>query len=243
MQNGKEQRMVVVPYRPELKLYAIGGGLALVVVAAALAWFVGYDSGRGIQAEVLAELDSLREESQRQQGVIADLEQQQVNLQQGARVDRDSAEQVRKSLVEREARIAELEEEIGFYRNLMAPTATEKGLSIRSLSLQPTKDPRVFQFRLVVQQLAKKHKLLKGSVRFDIRGMNLGEPTILSLEALSEQVGEQNIKLRFKYFQNIEGELRLPDGFEPVGIDIVARSTAPQAAEIEKHFEWLVQEV
>ena len=243
MQNTKEQRMVVVPYRPELKFYALGGAVVAVMLSAALFWWLGYDSGRGIQSELLVELDGLRQGSEKSALKIAALEQELVNMRQGARVDRDSAEHVRGTLLEREARIAELEEEIGFYRNLMAPTATENGLSIRTLSLQPTNDTRVFEYRLVVQQLAKKHNLLKGSLRVDIRGMQNGEPAILSLKELSEQVNDAQIRLRFKYFQNIEGELRLPEGFEPVGIDISARSTAPQAAHIEKHFEWLVQEV
>lgn len=61
-----------------------------------------------------------------------------------------------------------------------------------------------------------------------------------SLNSLSEQLQGDDIKLRFKYFQAIDGSLQLPAGFEVDRIDIVARATAPKKVQVEKHFSWFV---
>ena len=122
----------------------------------------------------------------------------------------------------------------------MAPTERERGLSIRSWEVYPTGDPRRFQFKLVVQQLAVKHALLKGGVTVQLVGKQNGVEQIFPLNILSEQIETMPARLRFKYFQYVDGELQLPEGFSVERVDIVAKATAPKAAQIEKHYSWVV---
>ena len=60
------------------------------------------------------------------------------------------------------------------------------------------------------------------------------------LNILSEQVEKENTRLRFKYFQYIDGELQLPEGFAVERVDIVAKATTPKAVQIEKRYSWVV---
>jgi len=62
------------------------------------------------------------------------------------------------------------------------------------------------------------------------------------LRELSESVSTDTVKLRFKYFQTVKGELTLPVGFDPEAIELVARSIGSEAVTIEKRFGWLVEE-
>jgi len=92
-----------------------------------------------------------------------------------------------------------------------------------------------------LQQLALKHNVLKGSVSVSVVGIQDGLQKTYSLGQLL--VGQESaaLKLRFKYFQNIEGELQLPSGFEPQRVDVVAKATSPKSVEVEKHYGWLVE--
>jgi hypothetical protein len=63
----------------------------------------------------------------------------------------------------------------------------------------------------------------------------------LSLKGLSSQVEAQQIDLRFKYFQYVEGELELPVGFVAERVDVTARASKPKKVQVEKQFAWLSQ--
>jgi len=54
---------------------------------------------------------------------------------------------------------------------------------------------------------------------------------------------QEAIRFRFRYFQNINGELVLPDGFEPREVMIVAQSSGNNAQRLEKRFEWRLKNV
>ena len=159
----------------------------------------------------------------------------------GAEIDRQALENVRGTVREHRQTIAERNEEISFYKGLMSPTDRERGLGIRSWELYSSADPRRFQFKLILQQLAVKHRLLRGNVAVELVGTLAGEVKKLSLHRVSAQIKEQQIDLRFKYFQYVEGELELPVGFVPERVDIVATASKPKAVQVEKQFGWLSQ--
>jgi hypothetical protein len=60
----------------------------------------------------------------------------------------------------------------------------------------------------------------------------------LSLSDLNSSGGP--IRFRFRYFQNIDGELTVPAGFEPRQIKVVAQSSGRNRQRLEKKFDWLL---
>lgn len=173
---------------------------------------------------------------------LAEAQQRLNNLEVGAQVDRDSVELLRQNIRKQQQTIAALEEENAFYKGLMAPTERERGLGIRGWELYRGSEPGRFHYKLTVQQLAVKHSVLSGYVTVDIAGRRNSKETSLALHSVSPQFDEKQLKLRFKYFQNIEGELHLPADFEPQRVDVVAYASRPKKARIERHFGWVVQE-
>ncbi|CAN0527437.1 unnamed protein product, partial [Scytosiphon promiscuus] len=51
-----------------------------------------------------------------------------------------------------------------------------------------------------------------------------------------------DIRLRFKYFQNIEGELVLPENFVPERLQVAAVSLEPVEKSINQNFSWVVDQ-
>jgi hypothetical protein len=81
---------------------------------------------------------------------------------------------------------------------------------------------------------------LNGHVNVNVVGRLDGEQVVIPIRELSEDEEQLDIKLRFRLFQNIEGELALPAGFEPEQIHIAAISTSPANKSINKNFSWVV---
>ena len=104
-----------------------------------------------------------------------------------------------------------------------------------------TERPRTYRYKVVVQQLATQHQVLTGTLNFNVVGRQSGEAKVLALKDLSSNVDTDAIKLRFKYFQNVEGELMLPEGFEPERIELEARPSGSSSTVIEKRLTWQAQ--
>jgi hypothetical protein len=157
-------------------------------------------------------------------------------------IDRAALEIVRIELAEQQETISELEKGVHFYRNLMAPGEMSEGLSVHSVDLKGSPGSGPYQFRILVQQSSRKHELLTGTLEVVVKGERAGEPISYNLSDLSEQVPDADIRLRFKYFQAIDGELELPEGFTPVTVSTTARSSKPRRALVQKDFPWSAQE-
>jgi len=120
----------------------------------------------------------------------------------------------------------------------MAPSELEKGLSLRGWEVRAMADPQQFHFKLIVQQLALKHRLLYGAVTVNVSGRQNGKPRTVSLHELSEEINNERVKLRFKYFQTIEGDLVLPKGFEPEQVRVSVAAVKPKPMKVEKSYVW-----
>jgi hypothetical protein len=46
------------------------------------------------------------------------------------------------------------------------------------------------------------------------------------------------VRFRFRYFQDVEGDLRLPEGFEPYEIQVVAQAEGGSTSQAERTFQW-----
>jgi hypothetical protein len=157
-------------------------------------------------------------------------------------VDRQALEMVRRDIASQKEQIANLEEGIGFYRGLMAPGEIAQGLSLRRPELIPQEEPATYAFRIIAQQDAQKHQLLKGELSAEVFGQLFNQQVSYPLAQLSEDLENNVVALRFRYFQSVEGVLTLPEGFEPQGISIVATVSSPHKSEASERFVWQVQE-
>jgi hypothetical protein len=173
---------------------------------------------------------------------VEDLQQWQANNQTRRDIDAAALEMVRLDLASQQETIAELERGIKFYKSLMAPGELQEGLSVRSIDIIAEDEPGYYQFRILVQQSARRHQLLTGSLNVSVVGEMDGKAARFDLSALSEDVPNANIRLRFKYFQSIDIVLVLPAGFTPQVVQMSAKSTAPRRSEISEEFPWSVQE-
>lgn len=245
-QKSPHYRSVVVPYRPERKV-AIAVLLVLVCIVVGIsAYFFGIrnaDSGFKLMEQ---QRNDLQLELSEVTATLAQVRQDLANTAVGSEIDRAAMDDVRELLKSKNEEIAELAEENAFYKGLMAPSEREKGLSIRGWDVYSTTDPNKFRYRMVVQQLALKHLLISGYVNIQIVGSQANDKgevveKAFHLNTLSNELNDKNIKIRFKYFQNIEGELRLPEGFTPGQVKLVAKASKPKYVELEKNYAWTVQ--
>lgn len=163
---------------------------------------------------------------------------------QGTRheVDRHALELVRRDMAAQQEEIAALEEGLAFYRSLISPEELGAGLGLRKLELMVGSPPGTYLFRIVVQQEARKHELLKGQLQVTLAGQVAGEPAEYALGQLSDEVEGDSLPLSFRYFQAVEGTITLPEGFAPEFVTVVASTSKPHKLEVMKQYPWQLDE-
>jgi hypothetical protein len=235
-------RSVVIQHHPGRQRRRLLWGCVLAVVVFGGGMVLGAYSSYRLLWSSEGEYGELRDHIALQERELESLRQwQSVNLTR-REVDAAALELVRQELASQQAMIAELDRGIRFYKSLMAPGEVAEGLNIRSIDLMTNGESRRYQFRILVQQSSRKHALMTGTLNVRVAGLSAGEVVEFDLSELSRQVPKADIRLRFKYFQAIDGELELPEGFIPQLVRISAISTKPRRSEVIEEFPWSVQE-
>lgn len=239
---SKQYAMTVVPHRPIRRVVTISA-LSITVLLFIIGSFYG---GRyyavGNASSVDAERNELREKYSEKVAQVSKLEQQVANLKLAAEVDRKANDEVRAEVVQLKEQLNELEEKNSFYLSVMRPEPGSKGLVVDSPLITSADAPGVYKYNLVIKQIVTKHRKVSGYLEFEILG-NQGDALVrLALKDVSKTVNTERIKLSFKYFQRIEGEMALPEGFVPKRLEIKVVAQKPSSVTIDKKFGWLLKE-
>ncbi len=236
VKGSKQHQMVVVPHRPWLRASV---WMLFLVIAAGIAWatyFYGLSMGIATRVEVIEERDAIRTQLAQSLVLIEDQRQEIADLKVGNEIDTRATEEVQQTVEQLQDRIAQLNEEIGFYKGVMVPNADDKGLRIERLNVRGAGDGSQFRYSLLLTQVVDKHDFIQGGVTIQVEGRQDEIETALPLEQISDADG--SIRFRFRYFQNIDGELTIPEGFEPRAVTVVAQSTGRGGQRLEKSFDW-----
>lgn len=198
----------------------------LVLVFSLAAGIVGYAGGLAEQNRRLVMVETSNQALLNEVATLRDQHQQlrlQLASQQGNhRVDIEALREARSTIVALKTELAELTSDLGFYRSIMAPSEMERGFQLDSFQLSPADGEGVFDYDLVVIQVGNNERFRSGWIRLVIEGVRNDEPLTLELHEVSENADESGIRYRFRYFQDIEGRLVLPEGFQPESVQVVA---------------------
>ncbi|WP_417568424.1 DUF6776 family protein [Marinobacter sp.] len=237
-QRKPAEEYVVIRHRPGYRLRRTAILLVFTLVAAVAGYAAGLAQGgfRFSSAEesnqVLEnEVDTLRDDYRKAR-------QQLINLERGRVIDEQALNQARKTIVDLETRIVSLQSDLTFYKNIMAPSEASKGLQVDSFTMTPNRSQGAFDFKLVLTQVGNNKSYISGVVAVNVIGMRDEEKEVIALRDLSEDIEDLGVKFRFRYFQDVEGTLALPDEFEPIEIQVVAQAEGRKSSQAERTFNW-----
>jgi len=182
--------------------------------------------------------ERLSEQVEELRSANREMSQQLVNLERGRAVDEQALNQARRTIVELETRVATMQSELVFYKNIMAPSESTRGLQIDRVRVRAAGAGDVFEFMVVLVQRGDNKSYLSGSVEVSLVGRRNEQRETIALKELSGDIENTDIKLRFKYFQEVEGTLTLPEDFEPLELRVVAKRDGSNSAQVERTFDW-----
>lgn len=175
------------------------------------------------------ELDLLAERNAKSQARLAVLEQE-------AEVVRKANRLLREEEAGRQAEINRLRTELDFYSRLAGTGGEQTGLAVYQVELTRTDSPQVFRFILTLTQNIRRASIISGKASLDVEGTLEDRPVTLYWSQLTEGTTIDNA-FRFKYFQQLEGYLTLPESFSPNRL-IVSLDVKGQRKSLTSGFDW-----
>lgn len=169
---------------------------------------------------------------------IVRLNEQIVMLETQAEIDATAYKDVEASLIELQAKIQEQQDAIAFYRGIVSPADGNAGLRVQDLKLSRSDRERTWNVRLVLVQAMKHDRKVSGDVVMTVEGTENGEPRTYSYAELLPEDGDRAWAFSFRYFQDFDREVVLPDGFTPERVRISVQSRTRSIASIEESFSW-----
>lgn len=190
--------------------------LVLTVVVAGM-WWWGFDFGQlfgGVnRRELEARLTTLEADATRARAEATDLRTRNSQLETELAMTKGTQEALTRQAAELAAENAQVKEELAFLQKLFADTKGPGGVTITRLTAE-RETPDQWRYGLLI---------VRGGSGDDYRGTVVLQATVAPGDTASAAVqtvtlpddqpdAAGTLKLRFKYYQRIEGVLRLPAG-------------------------------
>lgn len=202
-------------------------------------WQVSAMHAEGIESQALqARLDEQAQE-------LDELRQRMAVLSSGEQLAQQSNEQSRQTIKLLEEQNFKQQQELAFYKGVLAPDSRADGLLIRTFDIHPTEHAGLFRFKIMLSRVGKDDKPMQGRLHVQVDGRQAGKAKSLQLAQLSSDLPDgstdQSIPFTFKHLQAIPeggrlGELQLPEGFEPQQVRI--KADVEGGKPVERQIEW-----
>jgi len=235
----KKTTQLIIKQRSPLRtwLVTLGYGALAVVCGYVLYGYGEHRSGFN-NAELKAEISRFEERLAQVSAENAQLRGEVALKERGRQVEQQAYVEVDATLKNLQQEILELKEQVEFYRGIVSPTESENGISIQSFKLDKTGESNIYNFKLVLTQVIKSGKLVKGRTEVMVEGVQDGKARQLPLEEISGGSVER-LTMNFKYFQTFKGNIILPDGFLPSRVQVAVNPTSRGSKQVKKTFDWV----
>ena len=229
--------LVVKAHRPLVTRLIWVLGVFALVIAAWSAFDYGRYSAKFDSAEARKSEDGFVEIRDALSTEIETLREEKAILKRAAQIERQAYNELDTTLKALQSEILELKEELAFYRGIVSPRDASRGLRLQKFTFVENGNSRSFRYKIVLSQVLKNDRVAYGKMQLAFEGLNNGQPKVLTLrEVTDKRVKELNYK--FKYFQNIDGNVEIPKGFIASRIILRIFPRGKKQDMIEKTFDW-----
>lgn len=230
--NPNSQRFIIVPkktpWRGWILLLATAWLLSIAGTWFAARWFTAEQTAGGPTGLSLPGSDNTSAEALKQ------AQQMVATLRRSEQISRNANTELQSTLADRDEEIEALRADVAFYERLVGATAQRRGLNVHDIQFSPEVGG-TWRFTATVTQNLNRGAISQGSMRFSVEGISAGRLKTVPWESLVQKAEMNGKNYSFRYFQEIEGSILLPEGFTPQRVKVTLRGNSGQA---EQMFPW-----
>ena len=159
-------------------------------------------------------------------------------LQLQAEADQQTLNELRDDLRQQAADIGALEDMLAFYRAVLAPEEVDVPAVIRPPELVKLDDTSRWRLSVVIHRSEEGDAVYRGQLRVIVRGEGPGEPVLSTFGEVDSATTSGVLPLRFRYLQELQVVISLPEAFLPETIESVVTLTGPVRRTLRRSDRW-----
>jgi hypothetical protein len=166
------------------------------------------------------------------------LVQENAHLEGGSKIERKAYEHANQELIRLQQELLKQKEELVFYRGIVSPSNAALGVNLQLFEMRKKNSQNQYSYKMILTKSGKSTKKVSGGTKVLIRGESEGNVSELNLTDLLLENSPKGTKFAFRYFQVFEGDISLPDGFEPFEVIIGIVPTTKQVKAFSETISW-----
>jgi hypothetical protein len=214
--------------------FAIVGAFALYVVYELGRYDAGYDRLAVSQerSELEVKIENLEKANRDLRTKLAELDTIRIGRNQ-------ERTELARTIGDLQAQVARQAQDLAFYRGIVTQGSNTLGVKIQQLRIAATESPNQFRVRMTIVQSVRPDEPVKGAVTLKVEGEKGGSATSLDYASLTG--GQQREQpFNFRYFENFDQQITLPEGFRPERLTVEVSSERKGVTPMTQSFLWRV---
>jgi hypothetical protein len=212
--------------------WGIALGVSLVLATLVGVYAIGRAQATFDGRAALADEAGLRAALTAREAEVAKLRREVAELDTLKVAQERERQEVSRTIGELQAEVARQSQQLEFLRGVVGRAGPAAEVTIRQVRVIASAAPGRYRLRIALAQPGRPDRTVAGSVRVGVEGQRGGRTVRLDLREVTAQRVAQ-LPYRFQYFENIEVEIVLPNGFSPerVVVDVrpAGRNVPPAA--------------
>jgi hypothetical protein len=168
-------------------------------------------------------------------GQIQDLHAQIAQLQTLQAGAAREHQEVSQEIATLQTQIDRDRQDLAVYRGVIAPGSSGSSLQVQQMHITAGDAANRFVAHLILMQGGKPDATVSGEVSVRITGEQKGEAALV--DALGS-VAKGTVS--FRYYQAVDYQIALPDGFQPAVVQVTLRDSRKNATATTQNFPWRV---
>lgn len=231
-------RHLVSIQRPHLWVLSLLAVIFVVVLIVKAAFEYGQNVAGYSQSQASERIEALQKKVDELTQLNEDLQRLKTKLERDNEIEQGAGHEVTKELSKAQAQILEMREELTFYRNIVSPNSSERSVAVKKVQLIPDGDKR-FKYKLILIQEGRHDVVIRGVVEITLDGHSVdGQSKSINLSSITSEKTANQQRFGFKYFQNFEGGIRIPDDFVPMSMSVRVLPSTSSVPKLEEKYSW-----
>ena len=233
---GQPATLVIRARRPWVRRAIWIAAFAILPVVIYLTYELGRLDGGYDRSTVGQRRRELEVEIERLQKNNAELRANVAELETGRISQQQEREELARSIAELQSQVGRQSQDVAFYRGLVNTTLNAPNIKVQKFEVMPGETNGKYHLRMVLVQAVRPDNIVSGTVELTVEGTERGQPAKYGLARLTGD-GRSQLSFSFRYFQDLDQEVALPEGFQPGRVNVEVKSSG-RSAPLSQSFNW-----
>jgi hypothetical protein len=164
------------------------------------------------------------------------------DFERASQINKQSEELLKATNQNLQNDINELQTDLSFYRRILGPTRSgSPWVSVAELKWGAKPEKSHYRYRMVLIQTGTNHEWQEGDIQLAVVGLQDNKKAKFFVKNTANSKHSGALEYKFRYFQNLEGDVVLPENFIPQNVEVTLLPSKEGVTQTKETFAWKLE--